>query len=97
MGANLSATYATEQMSLRYDGSTAQSDNYKAARDFKAAGPAAANKPTQWLGGNEVGRPATRPATIRWPMHCAATNTWSRCAWACRTSPTRTIPTSAWT
>ena len=55
MGANLSATYATEQMSLRYDGSTAQSDNYKAARDFKAAGPAAANKPTQWLGGNEVG------------------------------------------
>ena len=55
MGANLSATYATEQMSLRYDGSTAQSDNYKAARDFKAAGPAAANKPTQWLGGDEVG------------------------------------------
>ena len=55
MGANLSATYATEQMSLRYDGSTAQSDNYKAARNFKAAGPAAANKPTQWLGGDEVG------------------------------------------
>lgn len=55
MGANLSATYATEQMSLRYDGSTAQSDNYKAARDFKAAGPAAANKPTQWLDGDEVG------------------------------------------
>ncbi len=55
MGANLSATYATEQMSLRYDGSTAQSDHYKAARDFKAAGPAAANKPTQWLGGDEVG------------------------------------------
>jgi iron complex outermembrane receptor protein len=55
MGANLSATYATEQMSLRYDGSTAQSDNYKAARNFKAAGPAASNKPTQWLGGDEVG------------------------------------------
>ena len=55
MGTHLSTTYATEQMSLRYDGSTAQSDNYKAARDFKAAGPAAANKPTQWLGGDEVG------------------------------------------
>ncbi|MGP1628455.1 MAG: TonB-dependent receptor plug domain-containing protein, partial [Giesbergeria sp.] len=55
MGANLSATFATEQMSLRYDGSTAQSENYKAARDFKAAGPAANNKPTQWLGGDEVG------------------------------------------
>lgn len=55
MGANLSATYATEQMGLRYDGSTAQSDNYKAARNFKAAGPAASNKPTQWLGGDEVG------------------------------------------
>ena len=54
-GLNLSASYATEQMSLRYDGSTAQSDNYKAARDFKAAGPAANNKPAQWLGGDEVG------------------------------------------
>ncbi|NUN60393.1 MAG: TonB-dependent receptor plug domain-containing protein [Burkholderiaceae bacterium] len=55
MGAHLSGTYATEQMSLRYDGSTAQSDNYQAARAFKAAGPAASNKPTQWLGGDEVG------------------------------------------
>ena len=55
MGANLSATYATEQMSLRYDGSTAEADNYKAARDFKAAGPAASDKPAQWLGGDEVG------------------------------------------
>ena len=55
VGANLSATYATEQMSLRYDGSMAQSDNYKSAKDFKPAGPAATDKPTQWLGGNEVG------------------------------------------
>ena len=55
MGLNLSATYATEQMSLRYDGSTAEADNYKAARDFKAAGPAASDKPAQWLGGDEVG------------------------------------------
>ena len=55
IGAHLSGTYATEQMSLRYDGSTAQADNYQAARDFKAAGPAASNKPARWLGGDEVG------------------------------------------
>ena len=55
VGANLSATYATEQMSLRYDGALAQSDNYTSAKDFKKAGPAASNKPTQWLGGDEVG------------------------------------------
>jgi iron complex outermembrane receptor protein len=55
MGANLSTTYATEQMSLRYDGSTAEADNYKAARNFKAAGAAASDKPTQWLDGDEVG------------------------------------------
>lgn len=55
VGANLSATYATEQMSLRYDGAMAQSDNYRAAKDFKAAGPAASNKPTHWLDGDEVG------------------------------------------
>ena len=55
MGLNLSATYATEQMSLRYDSSAAEADNYKAARDFKAAGPAASDKPAQWLGGDEVG------------------------------------------
>ena len=55
VGANLSATYATEQMSLRYDGAMAQSDNYQSAKDFKAAGPAAGNKPTHWLAGDEVG------------------------------------------
>lgn len=54
-GANLSASYATEQMNLRYDGSTAQSDNYHAARAFKPAGSAASDKPDQWLGGDEVG------------------------------------------
>ncbi len=60
MGANLSTTYATEQMSLRYDGSTAEADNYKAARDFKAAGAAASDKPTQWLDGDEVGSSSYR-------------------------------------
>ncbi|WP_404299627.1 TonB-dependent receptor domain-containing protein [Alicycliphilus denitrificans] len=55
LGGHLAASYAREQFSLRYDGSTAQADNYKAARDFKSAGPAASDKPTQWLGGDEVG------------------------------------------
>ena len=55
VGANLSATYATEQMSLRYDGAMAQSDNYQSAKGFKPAGPAATDKPTHWLGGDEVG------------------------------------------
>lgn len=54
-GANLSATWASEQMSLRYDGSTAQSDNYQAARHFKTTAPAASNKPNHWLNGDEVG------------------------------------------
>jgi iron complex outermembrane receptor protein len=34
-GANLSATYATEQVSLNYTGTYAQADNYKAGGDFK--------------------------------------------------------------
>jgi len=34
-GANLSASYATEQVSLNYTGAYAQSDNYKAGGDFK--------------------------------------------------------------
>ena len=55
VGANASATYATEQMSLRYDGAAAQADNYTAAKGFKPAGPAAGNKPTHWLGSDEVG------------------------------------------
>lgn len=34
-GANLTATYATEQVSLNYTGAYAQADNYKAGGDFK--------------------------------------------------------------
>lgn len=55
VGFNASATLATERWSLRYDGSSAQSDNYHAARAFKAAGAAASDKPAQWLDGDEVG------------------------------------------
>ncbi|MFO1233062.1 MAG: TonB-dependent receptor [Paenacidovorax caeni] len=55
VGLNLSATYATEQMSLRYDGSTAKADDYKAGDVFKPAGAAATDKPTRWLAGDVVG------------------------------------------
>ncbi len=36
-GGNASATYATDKLSLNYNGSTAQSDNYHSAEGFKAA------------------------------------------------------------
>ncbi len=36
-GGNLSATIASEKLSMTYSGSTAESGNYKAAEDFKAA------------------------------------------------------------
>ncbi|HQW19644.1 MAG TPA: TonB-dependent receptor [Rhodocyclaceae bacterium] len=35
-GANLSATYATESLSLSYAGAMAKADNYEAAQDFKS-------------------------------------------------------------
>lgn len=54
-GGHASATYATEQFSLRYDGSVAQSGNYRAARSFKDAGPASSDQPQHWLRGDEVG------------------------------------------
>ncbi len=54
-GLNLSATYATEQSSLRYDGSTARAGDYHAGGDFKPAGPAASDKPQRWLAGDVVG------------------------------------------
>ena len=55
IGAHLSGTYATEQMSLRYDGSTAKADDYKAGDVFKPAGAAATDRPTRWLPGDVVG------------------------------------------
>ncbi len=53
MGANLSATGANDYFSVRYSGSLAEADNYKAAQAFKAAGPAANGR--GWLAGDEVG------------------------------------------
>ena len=60
LGGHASATYATERLSLRYDGSIAQADNYRAARAFKAAGPAGADKPDRILAGDEVGSTSYR-------------------------------------
>ncbi|MCX7176555.1 MAG: TonB-dependent receptor [Proteobacteria bacterium] len=61
-GANLAATIAGKNINMTYSGSTAESGNYKAAKDFKAAGPAAvdgAGGPAAmnrgWLGGDVIG------------------------------------------
>ena len=37
MGGNVSATFATESFSIAYAGATAESDNYRAGRDFKTS------------------------------------------------------------
>lgn len=52
-GGNLSATIASDTLSVNYEIATAQSDNYKAANDFKPAGPAATGR--GFLPGDEVG------------------------------------------
>jgi Outer membrane receptor for ferrienterochelin and colicins len=55
-GVNLSATYASEQVSISYSGSTSQADNYTAGADFKSydfTGRAGHNLPR-----NEVGSTA---------------------------------------
>ena len=63
-GGNLSATIASESLSMTYSGSTTESGNYKAGGDFKPAGrafsavtPSLYNSP-KWLAGNEVGSSA---------------------------------------
>jgi iron complex outermembrane receptor protein len=52
-GGNLSATIASEKLSVSYAGSTAQAGDYKAGGNFKAAGRAASGR--DWLDGDEVG------------------------------------------
>ena len=52
-GANLSATVASEKLSLSYAGSTTEAGNYKSAKDFKAA--AQSTGTSAFLAGNEVG------------------------------------------
>ncbi|MGE5469268.1 MAG: TonB-dependent receptor [Bacteroidota bacterium] len=58
-GVNASATLATENFSLRYNGSTAESGNYHSARDFKPGILATGTKAgTHWIAGDEVGSTA---------------------------------------
>lgn len=52
-GANLGFLIAGETMDMSYNGSFSHSGDYFSAKDFKAAGPAAAGQ--GWLDGNEVG------------------------------------------
>lgn len=55
-GGNLSATLATEQLSINYNGSHASANNYDAAKSFKPAGLAAVDR--GFLDGDEVGSTA---------------------------------------
>lgn len=52
-GGNISATVATENISINYNGSTAKGNNYDAGGSFKPAGLAASDR--GWLDGDEVG------------------------------------------
>ncbi len=52
-GGNLTATIASEALSMRYTGSTVTAKNYTAGGDFKTAGLAATGR--AWLDGDEVG------------------------------------------
>jgi iron complex outermembrane receptor protein len=54
-GANLSATIANESLSISYNGSTAQSDNYKAAKNFKNGIQTTGTvHGSHWIAGDEV-------------------------------------------
>ncbi len=52
-GANVSATLATEHLSINYNGSTTKANNYSAGENFKPAGLAASDR--GFLDGDEVG------------------------------------------
>ncbi len=67
MGANVSATYATEAFNISYSGASAKSDNYKAGGDYRNYSLAAAGNPAnvaagvpylRSLGSTEVGSTA---------------------------------------
>lgn len=54
-GGNVAVTVASDTLSLRYDGSSAEASNYKAAQDFKPVGMAVGAYKNVQLDGNEVG------------------------------------------
>lgn len=54
-GVNATATLANENLSITYSGSTAESDNYKSAKSFKAGTTATYTKNgSHWIAGDEV-------------------------------------------
>jgi len=58
-GVNATATIASENLSVTYTGSSAQSDNYKSAKDFKPGTLATwTTRGSHWIPGNEVGSSA---------------------------------------
>jgi iron complex outermembrane receptor protein len=63
VGYDFGASVAARGLSLSYRESTAQSDNYSAARPFKPSGPAAPLR--GWLDGDEVGSSAYDGTTNR--------------------------------
>lgn len=54
-GINASATVANEKVYMRYTGATTEANNYYAGRNFKPAGAASTDKPTNIIAGDEVG------------------------------------------
>lgn len=54
-GGNISATVASDELNITYQGNTAQSNNYYAGDDFKPAGLSDADFDANWLDGDEVG------------------------------------------
>lgn len=58
-GVNASATLATENLSIRYSGSTAESENYRAAKSFKPGVLATyTTAGSHWISGDVVGSTA---------------------------------------
>ncbi|NMF89969.1 TonB-dependent receptor [Aromatoleum petrolei] len=58
-GVHASATLASENLSVSYQGSTAESDNYRAAKEFKPGTLATWTKDgSHWIDGDEVGSSA---------------------------------------
>ena len=68
IGANLSLTYATENLSVTYRGAAVQADNYKAADDFKTF--SATGIPGHTLPLNEVGSTAYESWTHNLDLAC---------------------------
>ncbi|MBS1190027.1 MAG: TonB-dependent receptor [Rhodocyclaceae bacterium] len=58
-GFNAGATVANDRLSFTYNGATAQSDNYKAAKEFKPGTQATGLRHgSRWIAGDEVGSSA---------------------------------------